>query len=379
MSDIIRRSASDVPEQFRRLLQGDLGSWLPVEEYQDGDTKVIRAELPGVNPDRDVDITVEGNVLTIEARREERAEQKSHHGYHSEFHYGSFTRSFQLPVGVSEEEIHASYSDGILEIRIPAPGQEQDIRRKIQVGRGGAATRPEQTAAAPASAAPGAPPASESEDKISLAEWQLLCGTARVARSRRFQHGWPNFEWTQPAGSPMPTFGTYLLPLAPWVHWEDVPRHELGGNPSRTDVGPMVCAANRWARSRGHKTALPTFEEADYNDGRGTVYGMVIFHSDSPVVFHDIDQSELEGPGLVLPDGKCDHPGGTWRAVSLWAYHHGYFAGFPTFEAADYGQGMVYGAHLIPAESPLAFEDVGGSEICQALGVPLDFGVRPAW
>jgi HSP20 family protein len=379
MSDIIRRAVSDVPEQFRRLLQGDLGSWPHVEEYQDGDTRVIRAELPGVDPDRDVDITVERNVLTIEARREEPAEQKGKHSYRSEIRYGPSTRSFRLPAGVIEDEIRASYRNGILEIRIPTSGQEQGTRRKIQVNRGEYATRPDQTTAAPASAAPSAPPASESEDKMSLVEWQLLCGTARAARSRGFQHGWPNFEWTQPAGSPMPIFGTYLVPMAPWVHWEDVPRQELEGNPSRTDVGPMVWAATRWALSHGHKTALPTFEEADYNDGRGTVYGMVIFQSDSPAVFHDIDQSELEGADLVLPYGKCDHPASTWRAVNLWAYRHGYFAGFPTFEAAEYGQGVVYGAHLVQAESRLAFDNVGGGEICQALGVPTDFGVRPAW
>jgi HSP20 family protein len=379
MSDIIRRAVCDVPAQFRRLLQGELGSWLHVEEYQDGDTQVIRAELPGLDPDRDVDIVVDRNVLTIEARREERAEHKGKHGYRSEFKYGSFTRSFQLPVGVTEEEIRASYRKGILEIRIPTSGHEQDTRRKILVTRGEQAARPDQTAAAPASAAPSAPLASEAEDKVSLLEWQLLRGTARVARSRRFQHGWPNFEWTQPEGSPMPAFGTFFLPIAPWVHWEDVPRHDLEGNPGHSDVGPMVWAANRWALSHGHKTALPTFEEADYNDGRGTVYGLVIFHDDSPVVFHDIDKTELEGSDIVLPYGKCDHPASTWRAVNLWAYRHGYFAGFPTFDAADYGGGMVYGAHLVLTESGLAFDNVGGGEICQALGIPAESGVRPAW
>lgn len=90
------------------------------EFHEDGDL-VIRAELPGVDPDEDVELTVSDGMLRIEAERheEERTEEK---GYlRRELRYGSFARTLPLPEGVSESDIAASYADGILEIRIPAP------------------------------------------------------------------------------------------------------------------------------------------------------------------------------------------------------------------------------------------------------------------
>ncbi|WP_427135104.1 Hsp20/alpha crystallin family protein [Pseudarthrobacter sp. S9] len=135
MSDMMRHMPFDVPEPVRRFLQGDIGSWLRVEEYHDGSTMVVRAEVPGVDPETDVDITVSGNTLTIEARREEESEHKGKHNYRSEFRYGVFTRSFQLPPGVKEDDIQASYNAGVLEVRVPSPGQDSTPGRKIPVNR----------------------------------------------------------------------------------------------------------------------------------------------------------------------------------------------------------------------------------------------------
>ncbi len=135
MSDIMRHMPFDVPEPVRRFLQGDIGSWLRVEEYHDGSTMVIRADVPGIDPETDVDITVSENTLTIEARRKEKSEHKDKHNYRSEFRYGAFTRSFQLPPGVKEDDIQASYNDGILEVRVPSPRQDSTPSRKIPVNR----------------------------------------------------------------------------------------------------------------------------------------------------------------------------------------------------------------------------------------------------
>lgn len=139
MSDIMRHVPFDVPEPFRRFLHGETGAMLRVEEFQDGSTMVVRAELPGIDPDRDVDITVSGTTLTIEARREERSEYRGKHNYRSEFQYGAFTRSIQLPQGTSEEDIKASYTDGVLEVRIPTPEQDASPGRKVPVSRTAAA------------------------------------------------------------------------------------------------------------------------------------------------------------------------------------------------------------------------------------------------
>lgn len=92
-----------------------------VEEYIEGDTCVIRAELPGIDPENDVEITVADGVLHFRAERRERTDEERPHGYRSEFHYGSLARSIRLPEGASEADVKASYKDGILEVRVPAP------------------------------------------------------------------------------------------------------------------------------------------------------------------------------------------------------------------------------------------------------------------
>jgi HSP20 family molecular chaperone IbpA len=75
----------------------------------------VRAELPGVDPAKDVDITVRDGVLTIKAERTEKKESNGR----SEFSYGSFMRSATLPAGADEDGIKASYDKGILTVSVP--------------------------------------------------------------------------------------------------------------------------------------------------------------------------------------------------------------------------------------------------------------------
>ena len=90
-----------------------------VEQFRDGDQVVIRAELPGVDPDEAIDVSVAGDRLTISAHREQREESKNDDGFRSEFHYGSFRRVMSLPAGTTTDDVKASYNDGILEVRVP--------------------------------------------------------------------------------------------------------------------------------------------------------------------------------------------------------------------------------------------------------------------
>ena len=107
-----------------------------VEEYLDGDTCVIRAELPGIDPDKDVEISVADGVLHLRAEREEHTEERRPEGYRSEFHYGSLARSIRLPEGATEADVSATYKDGILEIRVPAPKEAATAApTKIQISR----------------------------------------------------------------------------------------------------------------------------------------------------------------------------------------------------------------------------------------------------
>ena len=88
------------------------------DEVQDGHY-LLRAELPGIDPAKDVDITVRDGQLTIKAERSETKETKGR----SEFCYGSFTRSVTLPAGASEEDIKATYDKGILTVDVALPEQ----------------------------------------------------------------------------------------------------------------------------------------------------------------------------------------------------------------------------------------------------------------
>jgi HSP20 family protein len=108
-----------------------------VEEYLDGNTLVVRAEAPGLDPDKDIDVSVVNGSLQIRAERREEKEEKEKDSYRSEFRYGSFFRSLPLPPDVKEEDIKASYKDGVLEVRTPVPEKElsESTGKKLPITR----------------------------------------------------------------------------------------------------------------------------------------------------------------------------------------------------------------------------------------------------
>ena len=104
-----------------------------VEEFREDRTVVIRADLPGIDPDKDVELTVSDGMLHIEAERREE-EKREEKGYlRHELRYGSLSRSLPLPEGVTEADITATYKAGVLEIRIPEPKREP--AKKIAVSK----------------------------------------------------------------------------------------------------------------------------------------------------------------------------------------------------------------------------------------------------
>jgi HSP20 family protein len=102
-----------------------------VEDYTDDGKYVIRAELPGIDPEDDVEVTVESGMLTIRAERQEESKQDRH----SEFKYGSMTRWISLPEGADPDKITATYDKGILEVTVPVPKQAARGSRQIAVHR----------------------------------------------------------------------------------------------------------------------------------------------------------------------------------------------------------------------------------------------------
>ncbi len=109
----------------------DPGNLIRVEEFREDGTLVLRADLPGIDPDRDVAVTLSDGMLHIEAERhaEENGEEKDY--VRKELRYGLMSRSLPLPMGAAEADVTANYKDGVLEVRVPV--HERQASAKIVV------------------------------------------------------------------------------------------------------------------------------------------------------------------------------------------------------------------------------------------------------
>ena len=133
MSTIAHRSANPMGEILDWLDQNapfrmrgfGIVPYVRVEDFVREGMYVLRAELPGIDPDRDIDLVVNADSLTISGQRQEEKRDRNHH----EFHYGSFSRTVPLPRGIKPEDVKASYTDGVLEVRIPMPTETQQTQR----------------------------------------------------------------------------------------------------------------------------------------------------------------------------------------------------------------------------------------------------------
>lgn len=116
-----------IDQLFRDLGAGDVitRGWSPsVDIVRDDEAIVLRADVPGIEPD-EVKISVGDGVLTVSGEHEEKTEEKKEHYVRRERHYGSFSRSMPLPSGVEPEDIKATTDKGVLEVTIPLPEAEK--------------------------------------------------------------------------------------------------------------------------------------------------------------------------------------------------------------------------------------------------------------
>ncbi|GLX99533.1 Hsp20/alpha crystallin family protein [Herbidospora sp. NBRC 101105] len=114
MSTLTRRDKGIIPEIFELLETPFLGVRpLRLEGVVRDGRYVLRAELPGIDPE-DVEVTLTSGVLTIHAERH----REDTDAVHTEFRYGSLTRSVTLPQGAQETDATAVYDKGILEITL---------------------------------------------------------------------------------------------------------------------------------------------------------------------------------------------------------------------------------------------------------------------
>jgi HSP20 family protein len=105
--------------------------WTPaVDIYEDNDKYVVKAELPGLRKE-DIQVSLEGNTLTISGERKHEEEKKEGESYRAERFFGRFQRSVTLPTAVQAGKIDASYKDGILTVTLPK--SEEAKPKQIQV------------------------------------------------------------------------------------------------------------------------------------------------------------------------------------------------------------------------------------------------------
>lgn len=103
-----------------------------IEDFVEGDHYMIRAELAGIDPEKDVEVMVGAGYLTIRAERHDKTEGK----HRSEFRYGSLTRSLALPSNADEDDIKATYHDGILTVFVGLKVEKKESVKKIEVKNG---------------------------------------------------------------------------------------------------------------------------------------------------------------------------------------------------------------------------------------------------
>jgi len=118
---------SDFPLAARRTDE----SWMPSVDIMEKDGEMIlRCEIPGVN-EKDIDLKIEGNVLTLKGEKKHENENKGDNYHRVESYYGAFSRSFTLPQTVDTEKIRADCKNGVLTVTIP---QKPEVRpREIPV------------------------------------------------------------------------------------------------------------------------------------------------------------------------------------------------------------------------------------------------------
>jgi HSP20 family molecular chaperone IbpA len=147
MTTIARRTPTSLGEILDWFdtpfaLRTDLTPAVRVEDYTEDGGYVLRAEIPGVDPDQDVSVLIHDGMLTIRGERREEQRDRQHH----EFHYGAFSRTVSLPPDAQADQVTATYTDGVLEVRVPS-GHREASSITVPVQRGGAAPPPETATA----------------------------------------------------------------------------------------------------------------------------------------------------------------------------------------------------------------------------------------
>jgi HSP20 family protein len=106
-------------------------TWLPaVDVWETDDELVLSFDLPGI-PEDQISVELDDTVLTVSGQREREERETGDRFYRYERRFGTFQRSVTLPPGVNEDDIKATYRNGVLEVRVPKPEEQKPKRIQI--------------------------------------------------------------------------------------------------------------------------------------------------------------------------------------------------------------------------------------------------------
>lgn len=122
---------------FRNVNEEDLpltaASFVPaVDIYEDPEKLTLKLEIPGIQ-EKDIDVRVEGNTLTVRGERKFEAEEKEENFHRIERSYGSFYRSFTLPTTVEAGKVTAKYTAGVLRLELKKKAEAQPKQIKVEI------------------------------------------------------------------------------------------------------------------------------------------------------------------------------------------------------------------------------------------------------
>jgi HSP20 family protein len=125
---------------FRDMGEGEspltTASFVPaVDIYEDQKKVVLKLEVPGIE-EKDLDIRVENNTLTVRGERKFEKEEKEENFHRIERRYGTFYRAFTLPSTVDTEHVGATYTNGILKLELSKKPEAQPKQIKVNVAGG---------------------------------------------------------------------------------------------------------------------------------------------------------------------------------------------------------------------------------------------------
>jgi HSP20 family protein len=104
-----------------------------VDVYEDEHAVILKIEIPGID-EKDVDVRIENNTLTVHGERKIDKEEKEENYRRVERQYGSFTRTFTLPTTVDSEKVSANYDKGVLNVSLPKKAEAKPKQIKVSVG-----------------------------------------------------------------------------------------------------------------------------------------------------------------------------------------------------------------------------------------------------